>query len=219
MNAMVRSLQPHIIINNRSKLPEDFGTPEEHVKAEGTGRDWEACMTFNKSWGWQPTPPEDWRSVREVLDLLRTCSAGGGNLLLNIGPKPDGSVPPEAAERLTRVGKWMERYGTAVYGRVDRVANMEWMNTGAWSRKGNTLYYWCSRWPGTELAIGGLTQKARSIRLFPDGRPLKFMQTGDRLVIRGLPKQCPDKFAGVALVEMLFDRLPEQKLSAGCVLL
>ncbi len=51
MNGMVRELQPDIIINNRAQLPEDFGTPEEHVTAAATGRDWEACMTFNGSWG------------------------------------------------------------------------------------------------------------------------------------------------------------------------
>jgi alpha-L-fucosidase len=219
MNAMVRSLQPHIIINNRSKLPEDFGTPEEHIKAEGAGRDWEACMTFNRSWGWQPTPPEDWRPVREVIDMLRTCAAGGGNLLLNIGPKPDGSVPPEATERLTKVGRWLDRYGAVIYGNVDRVTDMEWMATGSWSRKGRTMYHWCSRWPGKELAIGGLTEKAEMVRLFPDGKPLKFTQTDNRLVVRGLPERCPDKVAGVAMIEMRFRKVPKQKLSAGCVLL
>ena len=94
MNAMARELQPEIIINNRSQLPEDFGTPEEHVTAENEGRDWEACMTFNGSWGYMPyAPAEDWRRTREVLEMVRTAAAGQGNLLLNIGPKPDGSVP------------------------------------------------------------------------------------------------------------------------------
>jgi alpha-L-fucosidase len=217
MNAMVRELQPHIIINNRSQLPEDFGTPEEHIKAEGKGRDWEACMTFNGSWGWQPAPPEDWRSVRGVIEMLRTCTAGGGNLLLNIGPKPDGSVPQEAVERLTAVGRWLRRYGDVIYGRVDRVENMEWMPTGNWTRRGRTLYYWCSRWPGSELAIGGLTSRLIRARLYPDGRPLRFTQKGDRLVLRGLPAACPDTIAGVALIEMTFRSVPRQVLGCGCV--
>jgi alpha-L-fucosidase len=219
MNALARSLQPHILINNRSKCPEDFGTPEEHVKAEAAGRAWEACMTFNRSWGWQPCPPEDWRSVREVLDLLRNCTAGGGNLLLNIGPKPDGSVPEEAVERLGKVGRWLDRYGGAIYGDVDRVENMDWVPTGAWTRKGKTLYFWCSRWPGRELAIGGLTEKLRRVRLYPDGKPLRFTQTDNRLVVKGLPPKCPDRIAQVALLEMTFAKVPAQKLGAGCVLL
>jgi alpha-L-fucosidase len=218
MNAMVRRLQPGILINNRAQLPEDFGTPEEHIQAEAGGRAWEACMTFNGSWGWQPTPPEDWRSTRSVLDMLRTCTAGQGNLLLNIGPKPDGSVPEEAVERLTAVGRWIKRYGGAMYGRVDRVENMDWMPTGNWSRRGSTLYFWCTRWPGRELAIGGLSEPLIRARLYPAGKPLPFEQAGDRLVIRGLPEMCPDPVAGVALVELVFRRPPRQRLGAGCVL-
>lgn len=218
MNAMVRELQPGIIINNRSQLPEDLGTPEEHIKAEEKGRPWEACMTFNGAWGWQPCPPEDWRSVRDVLNLLRTCTAGEGNLLLNIGPKPDGSIPLEATERLTAVGKWLGRNGPVVYGNVDRVENMEWMLNGAWTRRGKTLYYWCTRWPGRELAIGGLNGKLVSARIFPDGQPLPFEQTSNRLVIRGLPETCPDPIAQVAVLELEFKSVPKQKLGAGCVL-
>jgi len=219
MNARARELQPELIINNRSQLPEDLGTPEEHIRAEEAGRAWEACMTFNGSWGWQPTPPEDWHSERKVLDMLRQCAAGGGNLLLNIGPLPDGSVPEIATERLTAVGKWLKKYGNVVYGPVDRVEGLEWLPTGTWTRKGNTLYFWCTRWPGKELAIGGLTEKLKSARVLPNGKPLAFTQKKDRLVISGLPASCPDKVAGVALIEMEFRKVPQQKLGAGCVLL
>jgi alpha-L-fucosidase len=214
---MVRQLQPQILINNRSQLPEDFGTPEEHIKAEKT--DWEACMTFNSSWGWQKAPPEDWRSTRQVLDLLRTCAAGGGNLLLNIGPKPDGAIPAEATERLTAVGRWLKTYGPVIYGKVDRVENMEWMPTGTWSRRGKTMYFWATRWPGRELAIGGLKGKLRRVRLFPNGKWLKFAQTVNRLVVRGLPAGCPDRIAGVAILQMDFQSVPRQQLGAGCVIL
>src|SRR5262249_43410154 len=132
MNQMVRHLQPDILINNRSLLPEDFGTPEEHVTPEKAGRDWEACMTFNGSWGDIPISPR-WRPVREVVPLLNSATAGAGNLLLNIGPAPDGSVPPEAVERLTAVGRWLDVNGEAVYGQVDRTAGrMESMPTGLW---------------------------------------------------------------------------------------
>ncbi len=221
MNAMVRQLQPGIIMNNRSQLPEDFGTPEEHVTAEGVGRDWEACMTFNGSWGYMPSAPaEDWRTVREVLSMLRTASAGQGNLLLNIGPHPDGSVPEEAVERLLPVGKWLASNGEAVYGAVDRAdGNMEWMPTGQWTVKGSTAYYWCSRWPGTELAIGGLTVKVMKASILASGKPVDFEQTENRLVLKGLPEQNPDPYAGVAVIKLECDRAPRQVLGAGYVVL
>jgi len=217
-NAMVRELQPDIIINNRSQLDEDFGTPEERVAAEGKGLDWEACMTFNGSWGYMPSAI-DWRPVREVLEMLRTAAAGQGNLLLNIGPKPDGSVPEEAIPRLTAVGKWLEKNGETVYGKVDRVESMEWVPTGSWSRKGNTMYFWCHRWPGKELAIGGLLTKLKKASFLITGEPIDFEQTENRLVLKGLLESNPDEIASVCILKMEFESEPRQALGAGYVIL
>jgi len=216
MNAMVRKLQPEILINDRAQIPEDFGTPEEHISAAEGGRAWEACMTFNGSWGWQQAPPEDWLSSRSVLNMLRTCAGGGGNLLLNIGPHPDGSVPEEAITRLTTVGRWLEQYGDAIYGRVDRAPGLV-SAIGNWTRKGSKYYFWCTRWPGEEMAIGALTGKLASARLYPDGEPLPFTQKDDRLVIAGLPARCPDEIAQVGVIEMTFKTPPNQQFNAGCV--
>ena len=219
MNAMVRGLQPHIILNNRSQLPEDFGTPEEHIRAEDAGRAWEACMTFNGSWGWQPAPPEDWHSVRRVLGMLREVTGGGGNLLLNIGPLPDGSVPPLATERLTHVGRWLKHHGEAVYGRVDRADGLEWLPTGSWTRRGNTAFFWCSRWPGEELALGGIKSKLIRASFLASGKTIRFRQEKDRLLLLGLPKTSPDRIAGVTVIKLEFASRPKQVLGAGCVVL
>lgn len=217
LNAMARELQPHILINDRAQIPEDFGTPEEHIKPATGARAWEACMTFNGSWGWQATPPEDWLSARRVIDMLRICTANGGNLLLNIGPLPDGTVPREAVERLTAVGKWLKIYGDAVYGKIDRVTSLT-SALGNWTGKGKKYYYWCSRWPGRELAIGALTGKLASARLYPSGKKLPFTQIGDRLVIRGLPEKCPDKTNQVGMIEMVFKSPPHQMFNTGPVM-
>jgi alpha-L-fucosidase len=221
MNAMVRQLQPHILINNRSQLDEDFGTPEEHVTAEGQGRDWEACMTFNGSWGYMPcATDEDWLTTRDVLAMLRTTAGGQGNLLLNIGPKPDGSVPDEAYPRLEPVGKWLECNGEAAYGSIDRADGvMEWMPTGSWTVKGSTAYYWCTRWPGSTLTIGGLTVMVKKASYLATGQPIEFEQSENRLVLKGLPEQNPDSFARVCVIKLECDASPRQVLGAGCVVL
>ena len=221
LNAMARQLQPHILINNRSQLPEDFGTPEEHVTAEQEGRDWEACMTFNGSWGYLPyAPDEDWLSSRQVLSMLRTASGGQGNLLLNIGPAPDGSIPPQAVERLTPVGKWLEQNGEAVYGKVDRADGwLEWMVLGWWTLKGSTAYYWCSRWPGRELAIGGLKTRLVRASLLTSGAPVAFEQSEDRLILKGLPETNPDPFLKVTVLKLEFETKPRQVLGAGHVVI
>ena len=220
MNSMIRELQPHILINNRSKLDEDFGTPEEHVTAAEAGRAWEACMTFNGSWGYMPISP-DWRSVREVVGMLRTAAAGQGNLLLNIGPAPDGSVPPEAIERLEAVGRWVQQNGEAMYGPVDRAERdrMEWMPTGQWTLKGNHAYFWCTRWPGSELAIGGLRSQVQRASILATGDAVDFEQTENRLILKGLPETGPDDIAGVTVIKLACTEPPRQVLGAGCVVL
>ena len=221
MNRMARKLQPDILINNRSQLPEDFGTPEERIRAEDAGRAWEACMTFNGSWGYMPyAPPEDWHTSRKVLDMVRQVTAGGGNLLLNIGPTPDGSVPPEATERLVPVGKWLSKNAEAVYGKVDRTDGcFEWSPLGQWTRKGKVGYFWCSRWPGKEIALGGFRSKLKKASFLTTGKAIRFTQKANRLVLTGLPGTSPDKRAGVTVLKMEFASSPRQKLGAGCVVL
>src|SRR5207302_1889451 len=101
MNKMVFELQPDIIVNNRNKLPGDFSTPEQQIKADTEGRAWETCMTLNDSWGYQRAD-DDWKSPRRVIQNLIACSRDTGNYLLNIGPRADGSVPEDSVRvRLT----------------------------------------------------------------------------------------------------------------------
>lgn len=177
-------------------------------------------MTFNRAWGYMPISP-DWRSEREVLDMLQTATAGQGNLLLNIGPKPDGSVPIEAVDRLTAVGAWIEQNGEAIYGQVDRAGRdrIEWLPTGRWTIKGNNAYFWCNRWPGRELAIGGLRTKVNRASFLADGTPITFEQSDNRLVLKNLPYHDPDPIAGVTVIKLECDGPPEQRLGAGYVLL
>jgi alpha-L-fucosidase len=221
MNAMVRRLQPDIILNNRSCLPEDFGTPEEHIQAAEPGRAWEACMTFNGSWGYMPyAPDDDWHSARDVVNMLIRCTNGGGNLLLNIGPAPDGSVPSIAYDRLLPVGKWLGRYGEAIYGQVDRIGGrLQSGNIGTWTLKGRSAYFITGRWPGSEIVIGGLKTKLRKAVLLPDETRVKFRQEGERLVLRGLPKRNPDRLLRMAVMRLEFAGKPRQVLGPGCVVL
>ena len=218
LNAMVRRFQPDIIINDRLNAHGDFGTPEEHIAAAQAGKSWEACMTFNGSWGWRPTPLADWLPARKVVTMLKEVTAGQGNLLLNIGPRPDGSVPPEAVERLMAVGKWISKYGEVIYGQVDRPDGLEfWSGCGTWTRKGKDCYFWVYNWPGETLAIGGVRSKVKSVQLMPEGRQLRFKQEPRRLLVKGLPKTCPDKTVEIGMLKINFVGKPRQVLSWGIV--
>jgi len=228
MNAMVRRLQPHIIINDRSILPEDYSTPEENTRAAKKGRSWEACMTLNGTWGCMPSvPEEDWLRARDVLGMLCSVASGGGNLVLNIGPEPDGSVQKQANDILSTVGKWLNKNGEAVYGKIDRAGErFEWHPAGSWNStnspwtlKGRTAYFWVTRWPGEELVIGGLKSKLKKASLLATGRAIKFLQQPDRLILKNVSRTNPDKIAGVTVIKLEFTGRPQQKLGFGCVVL
>jgi alpha-L-fucosidase len=219
MTAMARRLQPHILVNNRAQLPEDFGTPEERIEAAEEGRAWEACMTFNGSWGYMPSAI-DWHATREVLAMLCQCAGGGGNLLLNVGPAPDGSVPPEAPERLIPVGKWLAANGEAVYGRTERIqGRMEWHPCGRGTIKGRNLYWWVSRWPGNQLTLAGLKATVERASYLATGKRIMFRQTDGRVILTGLPRTSPDRIAGVTVIKLECASKPRQELGAGCVVL
>ncbi|MDR2101089.1 MAG: alpha-L-fucosidase [Treponema sp.] len=213
MNQRLRALQPDILINNRSKLDEDFGTPEERITAE-KDRDWEACMTYNGiSWGYVDSSQAGPYSYNapQILKMLARCSTGGGNLLLNIGPAPDGSVPPEAVEPLSIVGKWLEKHGDCAYGKIDR--NKGWgVGSGLCSltRKGNMVYFWNWIWPAEgELILGGFVGKLKSARILGTGQNLSFVQEKYRIILRDLPRDGRDPIAGVTVFALEFDGEPE----------
>ena len=204
MNQMVFELQPEIIVNNRNGLDGDFSTPEQHIEASKEGRAWETCMTLNDSWGYN-LGDDSWKTPKEIVSNLATCAAGGGNYLLNIGPKPDGSVPQESVDVLDTVGNWLDTNGKAIY-LTERGSFPAAPNT-QFTRRGNTLYvhqkYWpgvtpAAQWltffqPGVVVAIGGLKAKVTSARLLKTGQSVPFTQN-EPLTLRltGLPVDAPD---------------------------
>ena len=211
MNQMARQLQPHLLINNRARLDEDFATPEGHVTPAETGRGWEACMTFNDtSWGYMPSAAQDSWTERDILKMLNRASGGCGNLLLNIGPAPDGSVPEEAVEPLKNVGRWLKKNGEAVYGKVSPSPGHA-CASGGFSRKGKTVYFWVRCWPGEEVGLGGFKTKLKSARLLTTGKQIAFEQNGPRIVLKKLPKESPDKTAGVTVIALEFASAPRHQ--------
>jgi alpha-L-fucosidase len=188
MNTMVRKLQPDIIINNRSKIPEDFDTPEQRIEAS-QNRPWESCMTLNDSWGYHAAD-FNWKSPTTVIRNLITCARDGGNYLLNIGPKPDGSIPEESVRILSAVGDWMVKNGATI--RESDPCQPRRGNYVSYTRKGNTLYAHVHYWPGETVVIGNLLNQVSSVKMFSTNEPVKFQQDGFRVRLTGLPRKAPD---------------------------
>ena len=123
---LVKKLQPEILIDNRLDLGvkqgnrlmlnpnADFYTPEQQIGAYDDQRPWETCMTICRQWSWKPD--DKMKSPAEVVSILCRVVGGDGNLLLNVGPMPDGRIEPRQVEVLKKVGAWMKVNGECIYG-------------------------------------------------------------------------------------------------------
>ena len=211
---LIRSLQPNISINDRlgKGYKGDFATCERDIKtARGA---WEACMTMNDDWGFALRNEQDWVSTKDIALMLRKCSMGGGNLLLNVGPMGNGALPPQAQVRLDAIGRWLLVHGEAVYARSQSpdTALPFISNTGSWSRRGGVAYYWLWRtWPGEQLHLGGLEGQLLKAELLGSTRELTVTRHPLRYTIGNLPTANPDSDAGVAILKMTFADTPKQK--------
>ena len=132
----------------------------------------ETCQTMNGMWGYKITD-QNYKSVDDLIRLLVGTSGKGANLLLNIGPQPNGELPATALERLRGMGAWLERYGESIYGtRAGEVAPQPW---GVTTRKGDVLYVHLLDLEGSqlELSLGG---KVKSAEVLNDGQKVAFRQ-------------------------------------------
>jgi alpha-L-fucosidase len=204
MNTMVRQLQPDILINNRAGIPEDFTTPEQRIQA--SVEPWESCMTMNDSWGYQRAD-DNWKSPKNIVRNLIRCTRDNGNYLLNIGPKPDGTIPLESVNILTDVGRWMDTHAELIRTPVD-VCKVKRSQFSDFIVRGNKLYIMVQFWPGSDLSIGGMKTKAVSAKLYGTAAPVKFDQTDFRLRLTGLPATPHDPM--VSVIEVEFDAPPDQ---------
>jgi alpha-L-fucosidase len=199
-----------MLINNRSKMQEDFLTPEESI-SPADGAYWEACMTFNGfSWGYlnsEKAAPYSY-TVQQIIKMLNTCASSGGNLLLNIGPMADGTVPPEAIEPLTKLGGWLSENGEAAYGLKDIVGRSYSgcnLNLASADKGCNTVYVWNMIWPDSDtLQLGGFISTPKKITLLSTGENVDFVKDGHRIILKNLRAECPDKHAGIAVFKLEF---------------
>ena len=215
LEALIRDLQPHIIINDRCGISGDYSTPEQRLpgRAQAQSRPWELCETigdYDQSWCHQRyTPMPIRKTVGKLLLELVTTAGGCGNMLLNVGPKYDGSIPAQDAKRLRAMGEWLKVNGEAVYGSEPSPINGT--SVGEWTFKRNVGYLHMPCWPGKEVIICRVDGKVQSASLLGSQVRLAVDQdhaTG-RITIQGLPTRPP--YPDVNILRVTFDRKPARK--------
>ncbi len=216
----VRSLKPEIIINNRvdkgrrgmqgtydgNQFAGDFGTPEQEIPATGLDYDWESCMTMNGHWGWNKHD-KDFKSTEELIHKLVDIASKGGNYLLNVGPKPDGTFPQESIERLKQIGQWMKVNGQSIYETTaSPFAKLAWGRcTKKVSQKGATLYLHVFNWPEDgELLLPGLKNQVKKATFLANHKSVKARQD-ESGVILSLPAEPLDTIDTVIVVKIKGD--------------
>jgi alpha-L-fucosidase len=177
---IVRQAQPGIVINNRLECSfggntadkytgpnADYLTPEQEIGAYNDKQPWETCMTLGTQWSWKPD--DSIKSVDEVVRILARCAGGDGNLLLNVGPMPDGRIEPRQVEVLKGVGAWLGRAGESIYG--TRGGPYKPGAYGASTRKGRTIYVHVMQWPAAgPLVLPVLPAKVLAARVLGGGK-------------------------------------------------
>jgi alpha-L-fucosidase len=202
---MIKGLQPGAIVNDRARYGDLF-TPERSLPEDLTGYLLEACeSTSPTSWGYQGDT-----AVYSVPHLVRSMvrmAAAGGNYLLNVGPKPDGTIPENQAARMRGVGEWLKRYGESVYATE---AGPEPTESGPlYTRAGNTAYSHLVEWPATDrLAILGVDAlDVERVSLMESSEDLSVVATDSGVEVVGLPASPPDASSNVVRVDLA--RVPD----------
>ena len=183
------SLQPGIITNDRLKRPDfpgDYRTPEQKIPNlnELDGKDWETCMTMNGTWGYK-SYDHNWKTSSTLIRNLIDIASKGGNYLLNIGPKADGTFPEESIERLQNIGKWMKENGESIYGtKAGPVSGLAWGRITQ-KKNGTMVYVHVFDWPSNgELLLPGFGSKVKSAKLLANGSILETSPTPGGLLIK-----------------------------------
>ncbi len=177
---MIRKLQPGILINNRlAPFPGDFDTPEQKIGNFGSQRPWESCITIGTQWSWKPN--DNIKSINECINTLVLCAGGDGNLLLNISPKPDGSMEPKQIKYLKEVGKWLKRHGESIYG--TRGGPLLMGSKGTSTYKGNRIYIHILDATYNEIKLPVLPANIKRCSVLGDGS-VSYSQNSDGVNIK-----------------------------------
>jgi len=213
---MIRTLQPHVIINNRAGLPADHDTPEQRIGKFQNNRPWETCMTICRQWAWKPN--DNMKSLTQCVHTLIRVVGGDGNLLFNVGPMPDGRIEPRQVERLKEMGQWLNKYGHTIYGtRGGPFKTGPW---GASTFKDDRIFVHVLNWPDDALILPAIPATITGAKLLTAGS-LKVNQTDESIEI-AVPEA--DRHEIDTIIELTLDgpaskiaarTLPSNSLTAG----
>ena len=171
---MLQKYNKNVIINSRLKGHGDYATPEQGVPVvRPADRYWELCLTMNDSWGYQQHD-HNYKTPNQIIRTFIDCVSNGGNLLLDIGPKPDGTLPDEQVNILKELGRWNKKHAEAIFGSRAGIAGGNFHGKTTLSADGKTVYLFLETAPTGEVAVKGMQTPPRSVKVVGSGKQINF---------------------------------------------
>ncbi|MCU7695048.1 alpha-L-fucosidase [Haoranjiania flava] len=199
---LLQSYNPAIILNSRLKGHGDYATPEQGVPVQQPeSQYWELCYTMNDSWGYQPLDKK-YKSSNMLIRTLVDCISLGGNLLLDIGPKADGTIPAEQIKILQDLGRWTSKHAEAVYGTRHGIDQKHFDGKSALSKDSKTLFLYLADNPNGLVWLKGIESKIKHIDVVGTKTNLSYVKEGNNFWIT-VPANVVDK--DVTVLRVSFD--------------
>lgn len=200
---------PKAIINGRLQGYGDYETPEQNIPVSTPKwKWWELCMTINNNWGYQPND-KNWKTPYEIISIFADVVSHGGNMLLDIGPKEDGTIPNEEIEILNELGEWNKRNGEAIFGTIAGLPNGHFYGPTTLSKDSTKLYLFVTGNSRGPLMIKGLMSKIKEVSMLGNNEILDYKIVGKiswstvpGLVYINVGNEALDKYVSVIKVSL-----------------
>ncbi|MFC6355405.1 alpha-L-fucosidase [Luethyella okanaganae] len=205
LSAQLERTQPVAVLNGRLSEHGDYATPEQGIPIVPPTGPWELCVTMNDSWGWQPQD-DNHKSVRQLVRLFAEVIGLGGNLLLAIGPREDGTFTPEQSERLRALGSWIRRHEEAIFPTGAGLPPGHFHGASTLSIDRHTLYLFAFDPPVDFLEVRGVRGVPRRVTMLGTDRQMRFRATPGIEDVPGMlyvdvPAGCSDTLTTVFKLE------------------
>ena len=171
---MLRHKNLNVIVNSRIQGYGDYATPEQGIPVtRPKAKYWELCQTINDSWGYQPTD-KNFKSPYQVLRTFCDCISNGGNLLLDIGPREDGTIPQEEIDVLKELGRWTHKHAEAIYGTRAGIPSYCFQGYTSLNKAGDILYLYIPYRPNGRVEVKGLVNRVNRVWVVGNGTMLNY---------------------------------------------
>jgi alpha-L-fucosidase len=209
VRAMILAKNPGAMINGRLQGHGDYATPEQNIPVERPkDRWWELCITIGDQWGWQPWDT-NYKSTHDLIAIFADVVGHGGNLLLDIGPKEDGTIPPGQVKALEELGQWNAKHGDAIFGTKAGLPNGHFFGPSTMSADSTTLYLFLPLGGCGSAEVKGLNNRILSAEVLGRSMPLKHRVVGKiswskvpGLVFIDVPQEASDPWMTVLKVKL-----------------